>query len=378
MRVLIDYRPALCARTGVGEYVHQLVRALAPSGPLRGTNDEVWAFTSSWRDRLSSGAAAELGAVRIVDRRIPVRLLNFCWQRLGWPPVEILAGRRFDVVHSPHPLRLPARHAAQVVTIHDLDFLAHPERVHREIRRDYPRLAREHAHRADRVIVPSRYTAAAVTRLLEVPADRISVCPHGAPNWEVRNRPPRDQRYVLFVGTLDARKNIGGLLAGYAKLLQRDSGAPDLVLAGKSAADADAWLSVIRNPPLSGKVRHLGYVSPDDRPALYAGARLLVLPSFDEGFGLPVLEAMASGVPVVASHRGALPEVLGDAGALIEPDDVDELASAMERMLTDEAHAEACAARGRERARAFTWEASAIRTREAYDAAITTRRARAL
>ena len=111
-------------------------------------------------------------------------MLNLAWHRLRWPPIEALAGGEYDIAHSPHPLLLPSRSAAQIVTIHDLHFLTHPERTSAEIRRDYPALVRTHATRADRVIVVSRFVAGEVQRLLDIPADRISVCPNGAPDWK--------------------------------------------------------------------------------------------------------------------------------------------------------------------------------------------------
>ena len=154
----------------------------------------------------------------MIDRRVPVGLLNLAWHRLGWPPAETLTGGAFDVTHSLHPLLLPSRAAAQVITIHDLNFLTHPERTRAEIRRDYPALARAHAHRADRIIVPSQFTAGEVERRLGVPADRISVCSPGAPDWTPRDAAP-DGGYVLFFGTLEPRKNVGGLLDAYETLL---------------------------------------------------------------------------------------------------------------------------------------------------------------
>ena len=133
---------------------------------------------------MPAALAAELPDVRIVDRRVPVGALNLAWHRLRWPPIEALAGGEYDIAHSPHPLLLPSRSAAQVVTIHDLHFLSHPERTSAEIRRDYPALVRAHARRADRIIVVSRFVAGEVQRLLDMPADRISVCPNGAPEWK--------------------------------------------------------------------------------------------------------------------------------------------------------------------------------------------------
>ncbi|HEY6212340.1 MAG TPA: glycosyltransferase, partial [Vicinamibacterales bacterium] len=154
MRVVIDYRPALRERSGVGEYTHQLVKALLAR---KGSSLAVTIFSSSWKDRLEPSADLD-GAVTI-DRRVPVQLLNLSWHRLEWPPIEALTRSSYDVAHSLHPLLLPTRSAAQVITIHDLNFLSHPERTRAEIRRDYPALARDHAQRADRVIVVSEFTA---------------------------------------------------------------------------------------------------------------------------------------------------------------------------------------------------------------------------
>jgi glycosyltransferase involved in cell wall biosynthesis len=142
------------------------------------------------------------------------------------------------------------------------------------------------------------------------------------------------------------------------------------VLAGKATAAAAPWLERIARPPLDGIVRHVGYVDPARRRELYEGARLLVQPSFDEGFGFPVLEAMTIGVPVIAANRGALPEVLGDAGMLVEPDDPDQLAAAMHQMLTDEAAASASASKGVMRSRRFDWQHTARGVYAAYQLAI--------
>ena len=372
MRVLIDYRPALRDRSGAGEYTHQLVKALLacypPSGSASGTNGDLalTVFSSSWKDRLTE--TPELRGASAIDRRVPVRLLNFAWHRLGWPHIERLTGLDFDVAHSSHPLLLPSRHAAQVITIHDLYFLAHPDRTRAEIRRDYPDLVRAHAHRASRILVPSQFTAGEVERQLGVAAERIAICPPGAPDWAPRETAP-SVGYILFFSTLEPRKNIGGLLDAYERLISQRA-FPELVLAGKATEEARPWLERIDRPPLAGHVRHIGYVEPADRQKLYTGARLLVMPSFEEGFGIPVLEAMTFGVPVVASNRGSLPEVLGDAGPLVNPDEPEEIASAMARVLDDDAFASTCATKGVLRARRFNWNRTARLVYDVYREAL--------
>jgi glycosyltransferase involved in cell wall biosynthesis len=371
VRVLIDYRPALRERSGAGEYTHQLIKALVAMSAAdpRERPLALTLFSSSWKDRLV--LSPDLAGAASIDRRVPVRLLNFSWHRLGWPAAETLTGRTYDVTHSSHPLLVPARAAAQVITIHDLNFLTYPERTRREVRRDYAALARDHAHRADRILVPSSFTAGEVERRLGVPRQRMAICPPGAPDWPPRGAAPRDG-YVLFFSTLEPRKNVGGLLDAYELLLGRRDGLeavpsarlPELVLAGKATEDARPWLDRLERPPLKGVVRHVGYIQSDHRRALFEGARLLVQPSFEEGFGLSVLDAMTLGVPVVAANRGSLPEVVGDAGPLVDPDQPAEIANAIARVLNDHEYAATCGAKGLARARTFRWDQTA---RVVYD-----------
>lgn len=369
VRVLIDYRPALRQRTGVGEYAHQLAAALVPRLAPDG---QVVLFSSSWKDRLDPSVVP--GAAT-VDRRVPVRALNLAWHRFGWPPVEWLAGRPFDVAHSMHPLRIPSRRAAQVVTIHDLFFLDNPDRTAAEIRRDYPALAAAHARAADHVLAVSEYTARQVVTRLDVPRDRITICSPGAPAWTPRLRPVRSGP-ILFVGTIEPRKNVPTLLAAYRQLISRLPSAPDLLLAGGAThAEARGVLDQIAEAPLAGRAKHVGYVTGEGREQLYRDASMIVLPSFDEGFGMPALEAMTIGLPVIASNRGALPEVIHDAGLLVDPEDIEGFASAMQRLLQDEALARRCVELGISRAARYSWTASAETLIGAYHRAVE-RRAR--
>ena len=365
MRILIDYRAALREPTGVGEYGHHLAAALVP---LLGPDDTLTLFSSSWKDRLPRGA---IPGAAVVDRRIPVSVLNYAWHRAGFPPVDWLAGPQ-DVVHALHPLRIPARRAARFVTVHDLDFLDHPERTRAEIRRDYRTLAPAHARAADRVVTVSRFTASEVVRRLGVDPARLVICSPGAPPWPARSAPPK-QGPILFMGTLEPRKNVGVLLDAYGRLLTMLPGAPPLQLAGHAPPAAAEWLERIRSRPLEGHVEHLGYIAGDRRQELYRGASMLVLPSLLEGFGLPVLEAMTTGVPVIVSDRGALPEVAGDAGQIVPSGDSEALAAAMARYLTDRTFYEAAVARSLARAGHYSWANSARTLLTAYTEATSRR-----
>lgn len=359
MRILLDYRPALRNRTGVGQYVHELGTALQAE---LASGESLVLFSSSWRDRLAKDVVP--GAARI-DARIPVRLLNLAWHRLEWPPAERFAGA-IDVAQSAHPLLMPARRALRAITIYDLDFLDHPERTRGEIRRDYPGLAGRHARRADLVIVISRHTAAAVESRLGVARERIVLCRPGAPATGPRAAPPPGGP-ILFIGTIEPRKNLSMLFAAYEQLVTRVPQAPPLVLAGGTVEQSAAILAALAaRPALATRVSHLGYVADETRDRLYREASMVVLPSLEEGFGLTAVEAMQIGVPVVAASSGALPEVIGDAGLLIDPRDPAAWAAAMERLLGQPHLSEHLVDAGRRQARTFSWTASARILLDAY------------
>jgi glycosyltransferase involved in cell wall biosynthesis len=378
VRILVDYRPALRERTGVGEFVHELVKALADQ-PQRDQNDRIAIFTSSWKDRPAPALASEMPSVRVFDSMVPVRGLVWAWNRLEWPPIEWLAGTH-DVVHSQSPLLIPSSSAAQVVTIHDLDFLRHPDQMSAEIRRDYPALARSHAARAHGVIVSSQYAAGEVTRELQLDPSRVHVCPPGRPAWADAVRKRRAAKpgtlvhrslgeggHILFMGTLSLRKNVGTLLEAYSQLRARRPGAPPLVLAGHRTPASARWEARCEQPPLKGHVTITGYVESARKIDLYADALMLVLPSYEEGFGLPVLEAMACGVPVIVSSRGSLPEVAGPAATPIDPDNAEGFANAMLAILEG---GDAAAGRGMAQAEKYSWPACAAAARRAYQSAI--------
>ena len=366
MRIVLDYRPALRERTGVGEYVHGMASALRAQ---LGADDSLVLFSSSFRDRLDP---AVVPGASVIDMRVPVRVLNYAWHRLGAPPIEMFAGPT-DVVHAAHPLMIPSRAAVRAITIHDLDFLDHPERTRAEIRRDYPALVPAHARRADLIAVNSRYTASQVTGRLGVQEDRIVVCRPGAPRVS-RRQEPATVGPILSIGTIEPRKNLGILLRAYQRIVTRRSGAPALVLAGGTVEQSASILEPLNHAPLTGRVRHVGYVNEPQRRALLEQASMLVIPSLEEGFGLPALEAMTMGVPVIASRRGALPEVVGDAGILVDALDDAELAAAIEALLDDPGRRRRHADAGVLRAREFSWEDGAARLIAAYRSAIVHRR----
>jgi glycosyltransferase involved in cell wall biosynthesis len=370
VRILLDYRPALRQRTGVGAYIHETARALAASSP---PDESVVLFSASWKDRLPPDVVPPLS---IVDRRIPVRLLNLMWHRLEWPDVERITGQQFDVVQAAHPLLLPSRSAARLVTIYDLDFLDHPERTRAEIRRDYAALVGSHARRADQVVVISTHTARSVETRLGVPTSKITICPPGAPDWAPRAAPPSTGGCILFFGTLEPRKNLDVLLDAYSRMVATDPATPPLVLAGQIGDAAAPLVARTTAAQLAGRVELPGYVNDADKRALFDRALVFVLPSHTEGFGMPAAEAMKAGVPVVVADRGALPETVGEAGARFNPDDAAQLAAMLTEIVRSPERQSRMAEAGQRQAARFTWTHTANRLRDAWQRAREHRAAR--
>jgi glycosyltransferase involved in cell wall biosynthesis len=283
------------------------------------------------------------------------------WHRFRRPVVRTGG----DLVHAPSLAVPPPGRRPLVVTVHDLAFRTHPDCFPPRGRTFHERglaLARDEAAA---VVVPSEATAAELRAAGFEPA-RLHVAHHGIdlpPLGQLESREP--QRYLLFVGTVEPRKGVDVLLAAHAAL--RRQGHPDLEL-------------VIAGPPGWGKPPALdgpgvsapGQVDEARLDALYRGAAALAVPSRSEGFGLPALEAMARGCPVVASQAGALPEVVGGAALLVTPGDPDALAAALDRVLTDESLADSLTAAGRRRAATFTWSACTAVHLAAYQAALGT------
>lgn len=352
MQIVLDYRPALRQRTGVGEYAHHLASALVKH---LDPGDQLTLFSSSWKDRLGH----PVPGARSVDRQIPVRILNFLWHRLEWPPIERL-GAHPDLTWSLHPLMLPSAGAVRVVSLMDLHVFDHPDLTTAEIRRDYADLAPSHLARADAVITISEYTRQRAAARFGLPLEKITVCYPGAPSWAPRSEPAA-LGPILHVGTVEPRKNVEAILQAYAEVLRRRADAPPLVFAGRVETSAALFpqsvSDLLRNH--GDRVRYLGYVSEEEKIGLYREASMLVMASTEEGFGIPAVEAMTMGVPVVATNRGSLPEVVGDAALLADPADPGSFADAMARVLNEPELRADLRVRGIRRAARFSWDASA-------------------
>ena len=369
MRIGLDATPLLGRRTGIGRYVEKLAATL----PTLGHGDDVVATAFTLR-----GAGTLTGSVppgvSVRARPVPARLLRAAWQRTEHPPVEVLTGR-LDVFHGTNFVQPPARSAAGVVTVHDLAYLRHPETVSADSARLLELVPRG-LRRAAVVCVPSRSVADEVEEAYRLPRERIQVTPLGVdPAWATAGELPRDRRlalgldrpYLLFVGTLEPRKNLGLLLEAFGAVCAADPDGPLLALAGPAGWGADAELP----PAAAGRVRRLGYLEEAELRSVVAGALAMVFPSRYEGFGLPPLEAFASGVPVVATDIPTTREIVGEdpgLARLVPLGDADALAQALTH---DWADAQEPDRRARRRAVAarYTWTTTAELTRQAYERA---------
>lgn len=361
MRITLDATPLLGPRTGVGRYVQHLVAELPGALARRGIAQDVRVTT--WTARGAALRDLPPGITQ-TGPRVPARLLRELWRRTDGPPIEMLVGRT-DVFHGTNFVSPPTRRAREVLTLHDLTYVHHAATVSPAsllYRRLVPRALDRGAH----VVTPSRTVAAAVRDHYGLEEERVHPTPLGVDEewfaarpctarWLAERGLPQD--YLLFVGSLDPRKNLPTLLRAVALLTRDVPGAPELVLAGPAGRET----ALAARPGV-----HLtGWLDDAELRGLVAGARALVMPSLDEGFGLPVLEALACGRPVVVSDIPALREVAGRHAVSAAPTDAGALADALGRAL-DEPDDEAARAARRSRAREFTWAACADRTLDAY------------
>jgi glycosyltransferase involved in cell wall biosynthesis len=267
--------------------------------------------------------------------------------------------RSADIFHGLNQ-RLPGRRfRRQTATFHDL-FVLSGDYSTPEFRERFSRQARDAAAGADLIIAVSAFTASQVEEYLHVPGSRIRVIPHGV----IGRRIPKLQRekIVLCVGAIQRRKNQAGLVRAFRALPEDWT----LVLAGSQGYEAEETVNEVANSLAKERIRITGYLTDEEIGEWYARARIFAFPSRDEGFGMPVLEAMAAGIPVIAGNRSALPEVCGDAAELVDPENEDELAEALIRLATDERRREALIDLGQRRAAEFRWDDAVTKTLGVY------------
>jgi glycosyltransferase involved in cell wall biosynthesis len=370
-RVLVDATAVPADRGGVGRYVDGLVSALAAAGADL-------AIASQRADAERYGRMAPEAKVVAGPAAIAHRPARLAWEQTGLPLVAQQVGAQ--VVHSPH-YTMPLRAGRPVVvTLHDATFFTEPD-LHTSVKGTFFRSATRTAlRRAARCIVPSKATRDEVIRVLDADPTLLDVAYHGV-DQQTFHVPADDEKqrvqarlglagqpYIAFLGMLEPRKNVPGLVRGWVQACASRDDAPALVLAGGSGWD-DTIDQAISEVPSHLRVLRPGYLRFTDLPGFLGGATIVAYPSHGEGFGLPVLEAMACGAPVLTTQRLSLPEVGGDAVAYTEPDP-EAIAAALTALLDDPARRAELGVAGHQRSLEFTWTASAEAHLASYSRAL--------
>lgn len=362
MRVLLDYTSALNQRGGVGRYTRSLVAALEHA---RCPDVELVLWSARRSEPVLAGSRDADQRVHVLP--VPERWLTIGWHRLHIPlPVEAIAGPA-DVVHAPDFVAPPHR-APAVVTIHDLSYLVTPDYAYPNLRRYLSVAVPRSLRRAEGVVAVSQATADDLTRFYDVDASRITVIRNGidplfhpTPHEETHRALAQlelRQPYFVMVGTIEPRKNHRVVLRAF-EMLAATRPEASLVIVGRPGWMAEGIMADIDAATRRCRVRHLTDIEDALLPALYAGSTALVYPSWYEGFGLPVVEAMACGTAVVTSDRGALAEVAGNAALLVPPESPEAIAAAMGQMLDSPTHRRILVEAGAARAHEFTWATAA-------------------
>ena len=361
VRVCIDIQAAVAQRAGVGRYTKMLAEHLEPLA----AGDDLAMFYFDFAGKSSRIAAGR--AEEKANRWLPRRWLQQCWSRLDWPPFDAFAGPA-DLYHFPNFIRPPLRRGKSIVTIHDVAFLRHPETVEAKNQAFLTGQIRKTVERSDAIITVSNFIADEVQSLLGVPREKLfpihlglTDYPQSTPQQlaEFHSSCSLRRPYLLHVGTIEPRKNHQLLI----EIFERLDFDGDLVLAGMKGWKSEPIFERIRQSPAAERIRYIDYLPEPNLGDLYRGAAALVFPSIYEGFGLPPLEAMRCGTPVVSSSAGSLREVLGNGARLVDGYDPTDWTDAVSEVLSNP---DPWIDAGRSAAAAYRWQTTAEKTWELY------------
>jgi glycosyltransferase involved in cell wall biosynthesis len=360
-------------RTGAGWYLTHLLEAL--SHVLEEDKIYVWMNNPTPEER---ARVNENRFVAVSATHYPSAALKLTWNTLGTPAMESLLGRPADLYFYPNYLSAPQKQGKKVLFVHDLTFLSNPEWASEEALKSLgPNLGKE-GERADLILTCSEYNRKEMLKFFpHLPETKIRVIPHGLPAPFHKPAAPERIRafrehyglprpYFLFVGHLEPRKNLLRLVHAFLLFQQQTHSDHQLVLAGPRGWIGEDFMHFILSPQLAPKVRWLDYVKEEDMPPLYSGAAAFVFPSLKEGFGMPLLEAMGCGVPVLCSNAGAIPEVAGDGAWMIDPAQVAEWTKAMVRIAEEPPFGQLLREKGKARVSLFQMENTAKQTLAAF------------
>lgn len=373
MRIAIDYTAAIRQGAGIGQYVRNLVDAL-----LAEDHSNQYTLLTSGRPTKERPFPTAPN-VRGRSIFIPDRYLNVLWYRWRLPLYATYFSGQTDIYHGPDFALPPlGKKLRKVVTVHDLAFLEYPEYAVPELVSYLKKIVPEAVEAADVVTAVSEATRQGLIKYFKTPQEKITVVPIGVTSHFRRITDPillgaTQHKYglkhplVLGVGTLEPRKNHLNLIKAFAKATRKKNGPAMLAIAGGKGWLYEETQQLVEKLKLENKVRFLGRVSDFDLVTLYSMADVFAFPSFFEGFGIPPLEAMACGAPIITSNTSSLPEVVGDAAILVSPQDVDALSQAITRLIESETLREELRQKGFQRVQQFSWPQTARKMLAIYN-----------
>jgi glycosyltransferase involved in cell wall biosynthesis len=372
MRLGFDLRPFLREETGVGTYLRNLLFQLAE---IDRTN-EYFLFSSSWKDRFPAEKVPPFERLKFRDFRLPVRVLNSLWQKRRRPTLDFFFRTGLDLTHSATPLILPTR-GKKVITVHDIFFMDFPDQAGEEAGKVFFRLAAASFRDADGIVTSSMVTSVELVSRFALDEKKVRIIPPGLDSRFLQEVPAAEleatrQRYslppsfLLFVGAQVPRKNLVRFVEAL-KIVHLHGLQIPLVLVGPEGEESEAIREKAEKLGIGPWVMTTGYLQERDIRNAYRLATAFVLPSLCEGFGMPLVEAMASGLPVVASQISAIPEVCRDAAVYFQPENPESMAEKVVSILEDEDLRKRLIARGKERAREFSWKKAAAETLAFYE-----------
>lgn len=365
MKITIDIQPLLGKKSGVGFYISGLVEGLAQIDPknqyqlsffdFKNRQDLIYLPSSNFKRKKSF---------------MPGRLASLLWKKSSIPSYNFFFGDS-DIFHFPNFVLRPIRRGKAVVTIHDVSFLRFPEYTEPKNLKFLTAKIEETVFQSEKIIVDSNFTKSELLSFFKIDPSRVHPIHLGVdPRFQPSLSLDKNSKEILFVGNIEPRKNLPTLFKAFEIFCQKmNSSEYRLTLAGMRGWLYEETFRCLEKCTRKNQIRLLDYVSDADLVRLYQQAHVFVYPSFYEGFGLPPLEAMASATPVISAHSGSLPEVLGDAAQWINPNDAQDLARAIERLISDQEYRQELIKRGLRQVQNFKWEKAARETLHVYEQA---------
>lgn len=369
MNIFLDSQPLLGTQSGIGRYVKSLLSIYQNDDDI----NILLCFNNFFNKKIFSSFGS-----KYLNQAYPYKIIR----RLLIPnylyefPYDQFKINKADIFHGTNFIYFPTVNSRSVITIHDLAFLKYPETTSEKIYKHHSKWVPYSAHKCDHIIADSAQTKQDIIEMLNIPDSKVTTIPLAADDqFQVLDREiyvttnalyHLPERYILFVGTLEPRKNLLGLLHSYILFRKNSSSSEKLVIIGAKGWKYDPIFDFIRENNLESEVVFLGYVNDEHLPAIYNGSTIFVMPSLYEGFGIPILEAMGCGVPVIGSNVSSIPEVIDRYGTLLPPDDYEGWGAAMDLLLSDQEKHSEFSALSLERASHFSWKRTAELTKQVY------------